>query len=76
MARNQSIGNSENILKLTKTVSTCHYGPIDVNFMPLNRYFKINLRSNNVFESILPRYNLDKSYFTPAFCLTADQVPQ
>ena len=75
MARNQSTEESENTFGLAKLVATCHYEAIDVNFSPANRYASNDLRSNNLFESIVPRYNHDRSYFTPAFCLSADQVP-
>lgn len=55
------------VFSLLRLKKDCYYPPVHSDYTPLKRY-PLFLRSlNQTEQTILPKFNLDSNFFTPAF---------
>ena len=62
-----SADKNQNLLSLCRIKKDCFYPPITVDFTPILRYQSPPCRPPHKYQSILPTFNQDQHYFTPAF---------
>lgn len=55
------------VFSLVRTKKECYYPPVHTDYTPLKGYLLSYSSSNQTELSILPKFNLDQNFFTPAF---------
>lgn len=62
------------MFSLMRTKKDCYYAPTQADFTPMRRGSQSEGCSSPQTISILPRFNLDGHYFTPAFISPYEEV--
>jgi hypothetical protein len=55
------------VFSLIRTKKDCYYPPVIADYTPLNNHSKGDSRLNEAPQQIIPTFNLDNQFFTPAF---------
>jgi hypothetical protein len=74
MTDNQVLAQNLKIFSLIRLKADCKILPVRVDFAPPHMYLPLSLRPNTPPTSIVPSYNRDACFFTPAFLLPTDKV--
>lgn len=62
------------MFSLMRTKKDCYYAPTQADFTPIRQGSQLENSSSPQIISIIPRFNLDGHFFTPAFINPYEEV--